>query len=134
MDDKSIKVKCKRCGRMASVGDFILDPVYRLVVCPACVKERKDREMMHKEIVQELHKEEKPVSRPVGWDSEDEYLDRLYKEKARTAPTMEQIDKERVMYKCPKCKHSFVYNIVKKHPNLCTFCGAGITIFNRKQF
>lgn len=39
--DQGINVKCRHCGRMANSTGFVLDPIYGMLVCQACVKDRK---------------------------------------------------------------------------------------------
>ena len=43
-----IKVKCRVCGRAANANEFILDPVYKIMACPMCVRDRKNKSLIKK--------------------------------------------------------------------------------------
>ncbi len=43
-----IKVKCKVCGRAANATEFTLDPVYKMMACPMCVRDRRNKETVKK--------------------------------------------------------------------------------------
>lgn len=129
MDD--MKVKCKRCNRYAKASEFSLDPIYRIMVCPLCVKERKAGEQVHKEVA-EMKKKKKQEedalkSKPAGWDHDDELLERAHKMKSSVH--VERIDRNRVNYICPKCKYKFVYDTAAKRPPRCPYCGSEISKF-----
>jgi len=132
----SISVKCRRCGKNAPASDFVLDPVYRLMVCPNCVKERKSN--MQKSQGAQIKKTEevKPEikivnNRPPGWDAEDDYLENIHAQRKfelkQTQKSMQQVG-DKLSYKCYKCKHTFIYNISKRYPNLCPNCGSAIQL------
>ena len=116
-----IQAKCKRCGRMARADEFVLDYVYKVMVCPNCVKERKiaERKKEHDEKKILIREEEKAP----GWDKEDEYLERVHMERQAMAGSAEKIDDERVRYHCQKCGYNFLYNFIKKTPPKCPYCG-----------
>ena len=116
------KVKCKRCGRMAKPEEYVLDNVYRMMVCPACVKERKTEEQA--ELKAQPRAEEK--KKPVGWDAEDEYLEKAHREKMSRTVAVEKVDSERVKYRCLRCKYEFLFNIVRRTPANCPYCGEQI--------
>jgi len=130
--NNSISVKCRRCGKNAPSSEFILDSVYKLMVCPNCVKERKNREL-HKKVP--IEEEEPKIlilkERPPGWDPEDEYLEQFHRKKqtdiAQSTQGMQQIG-NKINYKCYSCKYFFIYNKEKRYPNLCPNCGAAIFI------
>lgn len=124
----SVKIKCRKCGRVASADEFVLDPFDRMVVCPLCVKEGKNRtSLKKKQEEQEKIKKEEAKSKPIGWDHEDDYLERLNKIKqGGPVVEVERIDKERVKYTCFNCKYRFIHNVVTKHPNHCPYCGAAM--------
>ena len=44
-----VKAACKRCGKYDDSTTFVLDQVYKMMVCRDCVKERKEKENMSKE-------------------------------------------------------------------------------------
>ena len=50
MPRPDIKAKCRRCGKESPVNEFILDPVYKMMVCIACVKERHLKEKISAEV------------------------------------------------------------------------------------
>ena len=43
MVNDAVSAVCKRCCRSAKSSEFVLDNEYGMMVCPSCVKERKDR-------------------------------------------------------------------------------------------
>lgn len=125
------RVKCKQCGRLARPSEYVLDPVYRIMVCPMCVKDRRMREQIHREVdSQRLKKkkeqEELMKDKPAGWDPDDDAINRAYKAKLSKTVQVEEISKDIVKYPCPKCKYSFRYNTAKRIPSKCPYCGAGV--------
>jgi DNA-directed RNA polymerase subunit RPC12/RpoP len=123
-----LKVKCKRCGNMARPAEFVLDPYYRLMVCPFCVKERKNRKSVQDEMQAMKAKKEEPVEeKKPGYDKEDTYLDRAYESKIKNTVAVEKVNDDNVKYACPKCKYKFVYNVVKKTPGRCPYCSSDIS-------
>jgi DNA-directed RNA polymerase subunit RPC12/RpoP len=128
MMNSDIKVKCKRCGRSANSTEFVIDPVYRMAVCPACVKERKQSLKVKAEIAQMKGKKEVvDEKKPAGWDKEDAYLEKAYTMKMQNTVKVEKIDDEKVKYKCAKCSYDFVYNAIKNTPSSCPYCGAKVS-------
>ena len=126
-----VKVKCKRCGRDFKSDEFILDPVYKMMVCKECVKERKNNEFAASKLKQsEEHRAameaQAKKDRPAGWDAEDAVIERAFKEKQAQTPKVERIDDERVKYTCKKCKYEFVFNAMTRVPGRCPYCGAEI--------
>jgi DNA-directed RNA polymerase subunit RPC12/RpoP len=105
---------------MAKPSEYVLDPFYRMMVCPACVKDRRMRENVHKE-VDSLKKE-----KPAGFDKEDEYLERTYKEKMKQTVVVEKFSENKVKYKCPKCSYEFLYDTIRKTPGRCPYCATDI--------
>lgn len=122
----AIKVKCKKCGRTANSNEYVLDPVYRMMVCPMCIKDRRMGEKVRKEVETQRETAKKEVPKAPGWDQEDEYLARACKEKANKIVKVEKLDHERVKYKCPYCNYVFIYNFIKKSPGRCPFCSSNI--------
>jgi len=121
------KVKCKKCGRMSKPEDFVLDAEYRMMVCPYCIKDRRMKADVYKELKEQKGqaqqvKEEKPP----GWDKEDEYLEKAHHAKMRSTVQVAKISEDKVQYKCPKCQYNFTYNTVKKTPTSCPYCGSDI--------
>jgi DNA-directed RNA polymerase subunit RPC12/RpoP len=128
----AVKVKCKRCGREFKSDEFVLDPVYKMMVCRECVKERKSQEFAAAKTKQrEESKAQMEVQikreKPAGWDAEDAEIERTYKNKQASAPKVERIDNERVKYTCKKCKYEFVFNVLKRVPGRCPYCSAEIS-------
>lgn len=119
-----IKVVCRKCGKPASATDFVLDPVYKMMVCPACVKARRDAK------VQEKKEEEKQVEeinlKPPGWDEEDEYLEKAFRAKQQQATVVKRVDETKVRYTCKKCGYSFNFNLITKMPKVCQYCAAPV--------
>lgn len=137
MDSKGIKIKCRQCNRMSPTEEFVLDPVYKMVVCKMCVKERQQRDAIHKELQQEKDKkqqlkeaiaETKPKDqKPAGWDEIDDRLEKLHKAKVASTVTVTKVDDDKVQYACPKCKYNFIYNMEKKTPRTCPYCSTPIS-------
>jgi len=116
-----VKVKCKQCGRMANSTDFVLDPGFKMLVCPSCVKDR--RAQVNKPKVEV--KPEPP--KPAGWDKEDEMLEKSFaaKQKEKGTPVV-KLDETHVKYKCKACGYEFKYNTEKKSPGNCPYCSAAV--------
>lgn len=112
----TLKVRCKACGRMDSPDNFKLDYRFNTVVCSSCIKD-KDREKEKKE--QPMRVE--PV-KPAGWDNEDLYLEKAYKEKKDTFSGLSGI----TLVKCRKCSFKFNYNIDTNSPKACPYCDSKV--------
>ena len=93
--EKGVDIKCRRCGKMAKASDFTVDYVYKMAVCPACVKERRAKEVKSP-VAEKNEAFGKPVESaapkkemPPGWDADDEKLEKMarQKEKAMQAQT-----------------------------------------------
>ncbi len=128
-----VQIKCRKCGRSSDATTFVLDPLEKMMICALCVKDRKVKktaEMIinrRREAVQPT--EDADSDSPVGWDKEDEILEKIHKdreEKGQEQPTVTvgRIDDDRVRYNCPKCSYSFVYNVKLQRPQKCSYCGA----------
>lgn len=119
-----IKVKCKRCSKEVRPEELVLDYTYKMMVCPACVKERRTSEQVKKELVTEgVLKEPK---RPAGWDAEDEYLEKVHTERAKNTVKVERISEDKVKYRCAHCKYEFLINIQTKIPRICPYCNTPV--------
>jgi hypothetical protein len=127
-----VKVKCKKCGRDAKSDEFILDPIYKMMVCRECVKERKMSEMNAKKQVAAVERakvqEAEKKQRPAGWDAEDAEIERAYQQKQGSQPMLERIDDDRVKYTCKKCKYSFTYYTSQKRPSRCPYCSTQVQV------
>jgi DNA-directed RNA polymerase subunit RPC12/RpoP len=126
-----IKVKCKKCGRDVKSDEFILDPIYKMMVCKDCVKERKANELNAKKTAAQAEFKAKQEvqqknERPAGWDSEDAEIERAYKAKQGSQPRVEKIDEEKVKYTCAKCKYEFIFNTYKRMPGRCPYCSTPV--------
>jgi len=131
----SVSAKCRNCGRMAPADKFVLDHVYKMMVCPECVKQRKMQEDTHRELQQQkilksMQKEEEK-NNPPGWDKDDEYLERAHKMKMSEGENaiVERITPDKVKYRCPNCKYIFIYDSARKFPKTCPYCGNDIMKF-----
>ena len=114
MNNKEIKVKCKRCGKLTNSKDFVLDPDYKMMVCPQCIKEKQ------------MKKEGKVEAKPAGWDKEDEYLEKSQRARMKETVIVRKVGDSRVKYKCPKCNYQFLYDMDKKTPTVCPYCSSNI--------
>jgi len=133
--DRGIMVKCKNCGASTGSNELVLDLDYEMMVCPECVKQKKQSKDIHEEINKErdehklkIHMDED--KKPKDWDSEDDYLERSHKQREQASVNVKRIDNEKVQYTCPKCKYKFPYNTVKKTPTKCPYCSMEVQKFN----
>ena len=102
-----VLVICKQCGGKAKAIEFVLDPNFKQMVCPNCVKQKNNPKKP-----ENTPKPEKPA----GWDKEDELLEKLYKKK-KVVPEL----KEGMKIKCKKCNYVFVYS----GRRMCPYCNSG---------
>jgi len=117
---QDVKAVCKKCGKMAPASSFVLSSTLRMMVCPNCAKIGKES------IEKQQQKEMEASKKPAGWDSEDDYLERAFKEKSKDAAYVEKIDDTKVRYTCPKCRYKFVYDTIRKYPASCGYCGTKV--------
>lgn len=110
-----VKAKCRKCGKLVRSDEMILDPVYKLMVCPACVKEREIKEKMP--IIS------KREERTIDFDREDEYLQKMQRLKSKEVPKLKLIQEGNGFYICPKCNFKFKYP-TKTMPTRCPYCDA----------
>ena len=118
-----ISAVCKVCGNSSAADSFKLHHEYKKMVCPNCFSGR----------TKELHKREqevqnKPEVKPPGWDKEDEYLEKLSKNRQEQNQT--QFTKipgtTDIKCLCFECKYSFKYDPFRKRPKHCPYCSAEI--------
>ncbi len=121
-----IKVKCKNCGMLVPTNELVLDNVFKMMVCRTCVKDRKMREDVHKELGDKKGIQVIEEKKPKGWDKDDDMLDKLYREKQKEVVQAEKISDDRVRYTCPKCGYKFQYDILAKKPSKCPYCDSEI--------
>jgi len=127
MNNKEIKVKCKRCGKLTNSKDFVLDPDYKMMVCPQCIKEKQMKKEVYSELAKEKEKKEGKVeAKPAGWDKEDEYLEKTQRARMKETVIVRKVGDSRVKYKCPKCNYQFLYDMEKKTPTVCPYCSSNI--------
>lgn len=141
------KAVCKKCGRSAPAESFVLDHLCGMLVCPDCLKESKFQSKtsndavskmtsnifsntkikpVPKAMAQPVEKPVEEVKKPVGWDSEDEYLERMHKQRDKLKINFERLDESRIRYVCTKCGYKFVYHTEKRYPSACPNCGTGV--------
>jgi Zn finger protein HypA/HybF involved in hydrogenase expression len=127
-----VKVKCRKCGRDTKSDEFILDPVYKMMVCRECVKERKLVEAAEKKTAVQAERtkqrEAEKKQMPAGWDYEDAEIERAYSQKIGNKPVIERIDDDRVKYTCKKCKYAFTYFISQHRPARCPYCATSVQL------
>lgn len=132
-DSKSIMVKCRNCGKEYPADQFVLDYVYRMVVCPQCVKDRQKREVIHKEAKQQAdeakQQEEELKKKPAGWDRDDVLLEKAYAEKQAKKMPIVEIAPGKFRYRCQKCRYEFTYSKATNTPSRCPYCNTGIYQF-----
>ncbi len=147
MINKPLQVTCKRCGRSAPSDNFVLDHLYGMLVCPDCMKEQKMNSKITKEAIskkaselmmsprgttthsassQPVQKPEEVKEKPPGWDSEDDYLERAFKQREKLKVNYERLDDFRIRYVCTKCGHKFVFHTEKRYPRICPNCGTNV--------
>jgi Zn finger protein HypA/HybF involved in hydrogenase expression len=112
-----IKVKCRKCGKDAPADQFRLHYTYKMMVCPDCFSGKSN---------QKPKEEVKPAGppKPAGWDSEDDYLNKLCKIKKETpTTTFKKIPgSDQVTCTCIHCRFSFKYDPFRKYPSKCPYC------------
>lgn len=140
MPNQDIKVKCKVCGRSASAAEFVLDPVFKTMACPMCVRDRKAKDFSRQNQPHGQATPQTSQSAPAQkiqpaashMDSEDAELERAYQKKqemirqVKAASQFEKIDDDKIKMKCLKCGYGFVFNIAKRTPGNCPYCGEKI--------
>ncbi|MDD5332082.1 MAG: hypothetical protein PHE43_04700 [Candidatus Nanoarchaeia archaeon] len=137
MATNDVRIKCSQCGRFAMASEFVLDHIFKRMVCPSCIKDRRDREKVHEEFdkrkeVPEVKKEEpkKPIwdelgiSKTVATNTEEvKPRSHSYQDPTRFKQINASIaNGDKVRYKCPKCNFEFNYNPTTKVPSDCPYC------------
>jgi hypothetical protein len=115
----SIAVLCKVCGNSHPAEQFKLHHDYRQMVCGGCFSGKTGPKKVERK---------QEVKKPVGWDSEDEYLEKF--SKLRKEENQAQFTRipgtDNVKCRCAACKYSFKYNPYKKTPSICPYCNTDI--------
>ncbi|HIJ11796.1 TPA: hypothetical protein HA278_07085 [Candidatus Woesearchaeota archaeon] len=116
-----IKAACRRCGTSVPYDQLKLHYEYKQMVCQGCFKGKKTLENKVK-----TPKPEPP--KPAGWDKEDEYLEKISRQKKeqQKAQFVKIPGTDFVKCTCMKCKYQFKYNPFTKRPTCCPYCGEGI--------
>ena len=130
--NKEVSATCRKCGRTAPASSFILDVEYKMMICPQCLKERRTKEQVYKELKEEKETETQEPQKPVGWDKEDEYLERAFKQKEKQNKHYQRVGDGKINYSCLKCKYKFIYDEDNKHPRTCPYCGTEIFVYRYK--
>ncbi|MBN2881522.1 hypothetical protein JXM83_05735 [Candidatus Woesearchaeota archaeon] len=124
-----VKAVCKRCKKEWKASELKLDPEYKMVVCPQCIRERLQPKTKSIPIT---HAPEapKPIEKTkAGWDEDDEALEKMRAEKEKKPKlNYEKVDDVTIKIKCPKCDFKFLYNIEKGTPHSCPYCGIKIKV------
>ncbi|MFH0876097.1 MAG: hypothetical protein V1859_09240 [archaeon] len=127
MKQRGIEVKCRKCGRSASADSFVLDHVFKVMVCPSCVKDRKIKEQVHSEI--KARKEEgmaasakESEKHAVATTSPSQEKPSFIVQKTEEKIDLDALGSDKVKAACNKCGYKFTYNVVTKTPALCPYC------------
>lgn len=134
MMQTDFKIKCKRCGKLAVPEQFVLDPYFNMVVCPFCVKERKTKsyeEQNKGQVAPQTNMAIKPQvtnpnEKPMDWDKDDEYLEKVQKQKEDSKPVLKKIGGSKVRYPCTRCRFVFIYDEDRNYPVKCPYCGTPV--------
>lgn len=112
---ESIKVICRKCGKLVKAEELILDPIYKLMVCPLCVKARESKEsLVEFKIIKEP--EVKKIITPKDF----------IEEPTRITNKLNIIKEQDGLCRCLRCSYKFKYNFDKGIPALCPYCGCNI--------
>ena len=112
-----IKVKCRKCNREADSELFKLHYKYKVMVCPDCFSGKTD-ELKQKEAQKKIE-----IIKPRGWDQDDEYLEKYYKQKEKQQTNFKRIPgTNHIECVCDYCKFKFKYDPFRKSPKHCPYC------------
>lgn len=119
-----ISVLCGVCQRTAPADQFKLSYKYKKVVCPKCF--RNDEKQINKEM--EVKKEPPKPPKPLGWDNEDEYLERAARTRSKEdSGHFKRIPgSNQVQCTCKNCNFQFKYDPFRKMPRACPYCNSDI--------
>lgn len=119
----SVAAKCRICNNTAPADQFQLSHKHKLMVCPNCYSGKTE---LLREKIEKATKEKPP--KPLGWDAEDEYLEKAVKLKQQEKkPKFERIPgTNQVNCICHHCEFKFRYNPFKKLPGTCPYCNGDI--------
>jgi len=118
----AVKAKCKNCDKEAPAEQFKLHYQFKMMVCPDCFSGKTQKQ-------QEMKKAE--PKKPVGWDMDDEYLQKHQRMKEKEKPRFRRIPgTDQVECTCKGCKYAFKYDPFRKKPRTCPFCNEEIPRLN----
>lgn len=121
----SAKALCKNCGCYAPADQFRLHYSLRQMVCNSCYsgKTPKQEEKRQQEAAAVPQ-----VKRPVGWDRDDDYLEKA--SRVRKLENQSHFTKipgtDHVVCNCPSCKYQFRYDPYRKVPHTCPYCNSAV--------
>jgi DNA-directed RNA polymerase subunit RPC12/RpoP len=138
MKPKAVEVKCRKCGKLADANSFVLDHTYRMMVCPACVREIKTKQMVQSELKAQreeklaeknLHHKEEAAPQQINKEEQrqEKELEKAYNDKLANTVQAQPVGDDRVKYKCQNCSYEFIYNLVKEAPSKCPYCGTAVS-------
>lgn len=116
LTNKGVLTKCKRCGKSSLSTEFVLDPVYKTMVCRNCVKERQAGETPSVTPLKAAQTAGKPrvtnkiTNTPTALESAKEHISASSTVKRKK--------------RCSKCGYEYPYNAEKNYPLNCPNCGA----------
>lgn len=122
----NLKALCKICNGLAPVDQFKLDFRHKQMVCLSC---QKGKILISEQVMIEKKEEFKPI----GWDSEDEYLEKASRVKREdNQAQFSRIDgSDKVKCICRGCKYGFRFDPVRKQPRTCPYCNKDIPALKR---
>jgi PHP family Zn ribbon phosphoesterase len=126
MKGDDIQVTCRVCQRKAKAKEMVLDPVFKQMACPACVRDRKNSEAVKKELADTKQAKAPPKpEKPSDWDADDDFLEKTARKAPAPVPVV-PVSGDKVKVTCSKCKYQITYNTLKGTPVNCPFCGTPI--------
>ncbi|MBT4540959.1 hypothetical protein HOC35_05590 [Candidatus Woesearchaeota archaeon] len=134
---EEVKATCRVCGRAANATEFVLDPYFKKMACPMCIRDRNTKVKLEKDKVQAeesaeaIRNEEDLIIIEEDKEVEQAYEEKQeqVKEEMENAVKAQKLDNSRVKYICQKCKYEFVYNFDKGTPNNCPYCSEKVQNF-----
>ncbi len=122
MISDDIRVKCRRCGREAKAASFTLDHVYKMMVCPSCVAERRSGDLKN---AQGSHKHASNDTVKAVPKTEAVTKGHLIQEKKtqKMANTADAGDNGRISLVCKNCRYRFTFRKDSRREPDCPYCG-----------
>ena len=118
----SPQAQCKNCNGFSPADQFRLHYKFKMVVCPTCFSGRTEE--LKKKAEQKVE-----IVKPIGWDNDDEYLEKLSqmkKQELKTVKFSKIPGTNQVKCTCLKCEYSFKYDPFRKMPRSCPYCNYDI--------